>query len=101
MAHYGLDVATCKVVSPLPQLGLGDGGRPSKHAVNTSMYARRRLAALRNSGILVFSGCLTTENTDQHRKSTLMLIINFEHRPMVRIEPMAVQHFSVFRVFRG
>ena len=44
---------------------------------------------------------LTTENTDQHGKSTLMLIINFGHRPMVRIEPMAVQHFSVFRVFRG
>ena len=44
---------------------------------------------------------LTTENTDQHGKSTLILIINFEHRPMVRIEQMAVQHFSVFRVFRG
>ena len=44
---------------------------------------------------------LTTEDTDQHGKSTLMLITNFEHRPMVRIEPMAVQHFSVFRVFRG
>ena len=43
----------------------------------------------------------TTENTDQHGKSTLMLIINFEYRPMVRIEPMAVQHFRVFRVFRG
>jgi hypothetical protein len=44
---------------------------------------------------------LTTENTDQHGKSTLMLIINYEHRPMVRVEPMAVQHFRVFRVFRG
>jgi len=40
---------------------------------------------------------LTTENTDQHGKSTPMPIINFEHRPMVRIEPMAVQHFCVFR----
>jgi hypothetical protein len=40
---------------------------------------------------------LTTENTDQHGKSKLMLIVNFEHRPMVRIEPMAVQHFRVFR----
>jgi hypothetical protein len=36
------------VISPLLQLGLGGGGRPSKHAVNTSMYARRRLAVLRN-----------------------------------------------------
>ncbi len=39
--------ASVMVISPLPQLGLGGGGRPSKHAVNTSMYTRRRLAALR------------------------------------------------------
>ena len=44
---------------------------------------------------------LTTENTDQHGKSTLISVINFEYRPMVRIEPMAVQHFRIFRVFRG
>ena len=30
------------VISPLSQLGLGGGGRLRKHAVNTSMYARRR-----------------------------------------------------------
>ena len=41
-----------EVISPLLQLGLGGGGRPSKHAVNTSMYARRRLAALRNPATL-------------------------------------------------
>ena len=44
---------------------------------------------------------LTTENTDQHGKSALMLVINFKHCPMVRIEPMVLQHFRVFRVFRG
>ena len=44
---------------------------------------------------------LTTENTDPHGNSTLMLPKNFGHRPLVWIERGAVRHFSVFRVFRG
>ena len=46
---------------------------------------------------------LTTENTDPHGNSILMLPKNFGHRPLalVWIERGAVRHFSVFRVFRG
>ena len=46
---------------------------------------------------------LTTESTDPHGNSTLMLPKNFGHRPLalVRIERGAVRHFRVFRVFRG
>ena len=75
-------------LTPSPKTDRTSSGRPQPFERPGGCYKGCMRSRLRLEVEPAEAGkqLLTTENTDPHGKSTLMLLINFGHRPLVRIE---------------